>query len=88
MQEKKRRRNPGSRLEDSDKDGLWADSQEPLPKQRKKPSKWTEKEVTALKAGYKKYGHQWSKIKSEFSTALKDRNNVHIKDKVRTLGLG
>ena len=79
VQEKKRRRNPGSRLEDSDKDGLWADSQEPLPKQRKKPSKWTEKEVTALKAGYKKYGHQWSKIKSEFSTALKDRNNVHIK---------
>ena len=62
VQEKKQRHNPGSRLEDSDKDGLWTDSQEPIPKQRKKLSRWTDKEVTALKAGYKKYGHQCNAV--------------------------
>jgi len=79
VQKKKRLRSPGSRLEDSDQDNLWADSEEPLPKQRKKPVKWSEREVAAVMAGYKKYGHQWSKIKSEFSTDLKYRTNVHIK---------
>ncbi|PVU94269.1 hypothetical protein BB561_002677 [Smittium simulii] len=46
---------------------------------------WTSQETTALVEGYKKYGKNWVKIKSEYSTELQGRTNTNIKDRFRTL---
>ncbi|KAM9766128.1 telomeric repeat binding factor a [Menidia menidia] len=49
-----------------------------------KKRKWTESETQKLKDGVKKFGEgSWSKIKAYYS--FKDRTNVHLKDRWRTL---
>ncbi|PVV05068.1 hypothetical protein BB560_000406 [Smittium megazygosporum] len=46
---------------------------------------WSPAETNALIEGYKKFGKNWAKIKSEYSSILADRTNVNIKDRYRTL---
>ncbi|XP_070685980.1 telomeric repeat binding factor a isoform X2 [Pempheris klunzingeri] len=49
-----------------------------------KKKKWTESETDMLKEGVKKFGEgNWSKIRAYYS--FKDRTNVNIKDRWRTL---
>lgn len=50
--------------------------------QRKR--KWTESETQKLKDGVKKFGEgNWSKIKAYYK--FKDRTNVNLKDRWRTM---
>ena len=61
-----------------------------VPKPKRKP--WTQAEEDALKRGYDKYKKEkncYSKIKgdADFETLLEARDNVALKDKIRTLGL-
>jgi hypothetical protein len=61
-----------------------------VPKAKRKP--WTKAEEDALTKGYFKYQNEtncYSKIKSDadFKTLLEARDNVALKDKIRSLGL-
>ncbi|KAI3377770.1 hypothetical protein L3Q82_008911 [Scortum barcoo] len=49
-----------------------------------KKRKWTESETNKLKEGVKKFGEgNWSKIQAYYS--FKDRTNINLKDRWRTL---
>ena len=76
-----KKKKSGTRLlfEDSEVD-LMADSPPPPKRTRRK---WTEKELNAVKQGYKRFFKDWSRIKSEYSVALGRRTNVNIKVSTR-----
>lgn len=58
---------------------------EPPPKDRKKPERWTDAEVDALKRGLSLVkAPRWTEIKIKMHPALQKRSNVQLKDKAKT----
>jgi hypothetical protein len=79
-------------VNDNDVSSQYADALKTnnVPKAKRKP--WTQAEEDALTKGYFKYQNEtncYSKIKSDadFKTLLEARDNVALKDKIRSLGL-
>jgi hypothetical protein len=64
-----------------------SDTKTPLNRDMRKRVKWTFDEETALADGVRRYATEWARIKTdpEFSTVLKIRTNVDLKDKYRLM---
>ena len=75
-QNKRRRTQDEPNYEDEDSD---YDFDEDQRKPKGKRCKWTAREKDAVKEGFRKYGHDWAKIKQSYSAVLSKRTNVNIK---------
>ena len=75
-QNKRRRTQDEPNYKDEDSD---YDFDEDQRKPKGKRCKWTAREKDAVKDGFGKYGHDWTKIKQSYSAVLSKRTNVNIK---------